>query len=39
MAKDQYLIQSVSRASAIIEALSNHNTMGVTEIGKFLGLH
>ncbi|MDD2282551.1 MAG: IclR family transcriptional regulator [Eubacteriales bacterium] len=39
MAKEQYLIQSVSRASAIIEALSNHNTMGVTEIGKFLGLH
>lgn len=39
MAKEQYLIQSVSRASAIIEALSNNNTLGITELGKLLGLH
>jgi DNA-binding IclR family transcriptional regulator len=39
MAKEQYVIQSVSRASAIIEALSNYNALGVTELGKLLGLH
>lgn len=39
MAKEHSLIQSVSRASAIIEALSNYNTLGITELGKLLGLH
>jgi IclR family KDG regulon transcriptional repressor len=39
MPKEKYLIQSVRRALAIIDALSNHSTLGVTELSEILGLH
>ncbi len=39
MPKEKYLIQSVRRALAIIDALSNHSALGVTELSEILGLH
>lgn len=40
MAKEKRnLIQSVTRALAIVDTLSNYNALGVTELGQILGLH